>query len=244
MGGGQGGLQHEEAYVSAEMREYGRGHDARFGFLEHLIDGMRLDPGAKVLDIGPGPMTLRLLDRFEDVTTLGLAEARELICRIPDRVPHVAFDLNDCREPDRWIRLPRFDLIVFSEVIEHLHASPRFVLGFLATALGPGGRLVVQTPNATSLDKRLKMIAGVHPFEPIREEWRNPGHFREYTRHELEALAAASGLDVDRHYFRSYFRSRKPVMRAIDAFVAFVPSLRRGQTIVLRTAAVGSRMAA
>ncbi len=42
----------------------------------------------------------------------------------------------------------RFDLIVMSDVIEHVN-SPMLAIGNLAKHLAPGGRLLITTPNAT-----------------------------------------------------------------------------------------------
>lgn len=216
------------------MADYGVGHNPRYEYMEKLIRSFNLPKDAKILDIGASFFTLRLTKLFTNITTLGFPEARELICRMPETVQHVGFDLNDSREPEKWIQLPKYDLIVFAEVIEHLPTAPQQVLRFLASALAPDGLLVVQTPNATSLDKRLKMVCGVHPFELIRENWREPGHFREYTRNELIDLAKQSGYEVVLHEFRSYFLSPRRIMRIIDVLVIPFPRLRRGQTIVLR----------
>ena len=219
---------------SIDMARYGSDHNPRYEYLEGLIRSLGLPADAKVLDIGSSMFTLRLADLFDDVSTLGLADARELICAMPDKIRHIAFDLNDSREKGRWIELPKFDLIVFAEVIEHLPTAPQQVLRFLASGLSPRGFLVVQTPNAVSLDKRIKMLAGINPYEMIREEWTNPGHFREYTRSELVSLAKESGFATVRHEFRSYFRSPRLGMRLVDFLVAPFPRLRRGQTAVFR----------
>jgi trans-aconitate methyltransferase len=219
---------------SSDMARYGSDHNPRYEYLEGLIRTLGLPKDAKVLDIGSSMFTLRLADIFEDVATLGLPDARDLICTMPDKIRHIAFNLNDARDPDLWIELPRFDLIVFAEVIEHLPTAPQQVLRFLANGLSSQGFLVVQTPNAVSLDKRMKMLAGINPYEMIREEWTNPGHFREYTKSELLCLAKESGFEAVRHEFRSYFRSPRLGMRLVDFLVKPFPRLRRGQTAVFR----------
>ena len=74
---------------------------------------------------------------------------------------HYEFDLNSCQFEDRWrTDLPTYPLVTMCEVIEHVHTSPLLVLRYLRTLVEPGGRLVIQTPNAVALHKRLKMIAG------------------------------------------------------------------------------------
>lgn len=217
-----------------EMVEYGIGHTPRYECLEAMIRTYSLKKSTKVLDVGASFFTLRLKKMFEDVSTLGFDDARDLICKMPEGMPHFVFDLNDSREPSKWISMPKFDLIVFAEVIEHLPTAPQHVLRFFASSLTENGLLFVQTPNATSLDKRLKMLFGTNPYEMIREDWTNPGHFREYTRSELVSLAHEAGLEVVDHQFKSYFRSPRLAMKLIDLIVAPLPFLRRGQTIVLR----------
>jgi SAM-dependent methyltransferase len=219
---------------SDDMARYGSDHNPRYDYLEGLVRSLGLPRSAKVLDIGSSLFTLRLAGLFDDVSTLGLPDARDLICRMPDKIRHISFDLNDARDPGRWIHLPAFDLIVFAEVIEHLPTAPQQVLRFLAGGLSRKGILVVQTPNAVSLDKRIKMLLGTNPYEMIREEWTNPGHFREYSRSELLSLARESGLETVRHEFRSYFHSPRIGMRLVDFLVKPFPRLRRGQTAVFR----------
>lgn len=87
-------------------------------------------------------------------------------------------------------------MVVFAEVIEHLYASPRLVLRFLHHLLSGAGVLLIQTPNAASLTKRVKLLAGSNPYEKIREDATNPGHFREYTASELREYASSEGFEV------------------------------------------------
>ena len=110
---------------------------------------------------------------------------------------HFQFNLNDAQDPAKWRRdLPGYDVIIFAEVIEHLHTSPSLVLGYLQSLLRPGGVLLVQTPNALAIGRRLSMIFGRHPYELIRENPTNPGHFREYTARELQHYGRQLGLTV------------------------------------------------
>lgn len=226
--------RHSELASAQVMLEYGFDHGPRFDYLENLVLSLGLPRCTKVLDVGPGFFTLRLSEHFDSVSSLGLASARHLVCRMPESIPHYEFDLNESRHPDRWIQLPKFDLIVFAEVVEHLHTAPQQVLRFLASSLVDGGRIILQTPNAVSLDKRAKMLIGLHPYDLILEDWTNPNHFREYTRDELVRLGREAGLIAERHEFRSYFKSPRLGMKMIDILVAPFPSLKRGQTIILR----------
>jgi SAM-dependent methyltransferase len=55
-----------------------------------------------------------------------------------------------------------FDLVVLTEVIEHLE-NHRTALSEVARVLRPGGRLILTTPNIMRLDSRLSfMLSGMH----------------------------------------------------------------------------------
>lgn len=224
-------------------------HAPRYRYLLNVVDRYLPlgGPGDRVLDVGLSPFTDTLRQRLgRPVDTLGL-EAKGA-----DTTDgrHFQFDLNALGDP-RVHRpaLPRYALIVFAEVIEHLHTSPLLSLTFFRDHLVDGGVLVVQTPNAASLGKRLKLLAGLNPYEMIREDCSNPGHFREYTARELSWLATRAGftvVDLDRRF---YFDARhadhaedggagkpRPRLGALKNVVYSVlpPSLREGMTAVLR----------
>src|SRR5262249_11818133 len=153
-----------------------------------------LQPGMTVLDIGWSQLTEQIGERFfVTVDALGFDADGELSAG-----RYYNFDLNDCQYPNRCRSdLPRFDAIVFAEVLEHLHTSPAWVLRGLATLLKPNGFILLQTPNAVALPRRLKMLLGRNPYELIREDCTNPGHFGEYTADELCNYAASAGLAVE-----------------------------------------------
>ena len=77
------------------------------------------------------------------------------------------------------------------------------------------------------------------PTKRIRVNPLNPGHYREYTKAELVDYAQTLGLEVVGHDYRDYFGwtplPGDPVTLALyKGLVAALPSLARGQTIVLR----------
>ena len=122
---------------------------------------------------------------------------------------HYEFDLNRTCTAKRWRKdLPQYDIIVMAEVIEHLYTSPSFVFRFLKKLMRSKGILIVQTPNAVALHKRLQMLLGYNPFGLISEDMAEPGHFREYTRKELLRYADRGDLAVLECVSGNYFDYR------------------------------------
>jgi len=148
---------------------------------------------------------------------------------------HVAFDLKEAHRPEAWPELAGYDIVVCAEVIEHLPVSPLPALRLLASALKPGGWLVLQTPNAARIANRLRLLAGRNPLEPLKDDLVSPGHIREYTLEEVLALGREAGLEVGGWLTANYFVTGSPgnsVVRRLGPLVP--PRLRAGITAWLR----------
>ena len=212
---------------SPDEQVYLRTHRRRYAVLLELIE--ELAP-RRILVVGPSFESALLRERFSDTTvnTLGWLDNR---FPLRDAERHVELDLNAGEYPE----LEPHDAVVCCEVIEHLHVPATGVLRFLATGLAPSGRLVLQTPNATALPKRLRMLFGRNPYEPIRNEPGNPGHFHEYTVPELKAAIEDAGLEITRLLTANYFDHGSRKNRAYRAVGRVLPAtLREGITVVAR----------
>jgi SAM-dependent methyltransferase len=96
-----------------------------------------------------------------------------------------------------------FDVVVLSEVIEHLApSSVPEVLMRLRDQLTRGGALVVSSPNLSALYRILSLAFGNgHIMDVPVDQVQHPGvygHQRLYGRWDVEQLAAVAGLRVDR----------------------------------------------
>jgi SAM-dependent methyltransferase len=83
---------------------------------------------------------------------------------------------------------PNVDLFVLNQVIEHV-PHPDRLLSLLASALAPGGHLVIETPDVGGLDARWfrgRYWGGYH----------FPRHMVLFNRDSLRTLVERSGLDV------------------------------------------------
>jgi hypothetical protein len=219
-------------------------HAPRFTFLLEVLGHYLPDERRRVLDVGPSHLTPELARRFGGtVDSLGL-EPEE---NVSDG-HHYHFDLNAAGSRERWRSdLGPYDAVVFAEVIEHLYTAPELVLSYLRTLLVPAGLLLLQTPNAASIRKRLRLLLGQNPFERIRVDATNPGHFREYTTAELHEIVTGAGFSVIRSWSKFYFDGRyahhtlgtEPPQPFVGAaknvlYRLLPPSLREGITILAR----------
>ena len=221
-----------------ESRRYARTHARRYELLlklvSELVAGCESDP-VRILDVGPSHETdaLRVLHPAALVDSLGFLDPRFPPPR--DGESHVEYDLNDAEDAATRPDIGPYDVIVCAEVVEHIHISPVHVLRMFASWLRPGGRVVVQTPNAAALARRAWLLAGRNPFEQIREDSRQAGHFREYTVAELVELAARAGLETVHAWRHNYFLTGSRKNRALVRWERAVPPpLRQGITIELR----------
>ncbi|WP_083811931.1 class I SAM-dependent methyltransferase [Terriglobus saanensis] len=220
-------------------RNYLETHKTRFADILRLCRKQVPDASARVLDIGRSELTAHLLNFYRNVHTLGLdpliddgghRETSEMVT-----VPHITFDLLNSQSVLSWPDCERFDLIVFSEVIEHLCVAPEFVLAALSSLLTERGILICTTPNAAEIGKRVRLVFGQNPYERLRLYSTNPGHVREYTRQELCSIAESVGLRCLQHSYFNWIQDKsgnKLKMGAMKILRAF-PSFRPFQICVL-----------
>jgi SAM-dependent methyltransferase len=134
-----------------------------------------------------------------------------------------------------------FDVVVLTEVVEHLREYPAQALAETRRILRPGGWLVLTTPNAAYVRNRVRLVLGRSVYTPMRD-WLHglphARHAREYTRSELELLVRHAGLEpvlvTGRHFYRTGGR-RSALARTskllIDGIARRVPTL--GPTLVV-----------
>jgi SAM-dependent methyltransferase len=224
--------------VHTDTKAYVQFHRRRFDLLIELLDRCeRTSPLQRILDVGPFVQTEMIRQRFPGaiVDTLGIEDPR---FRGRRQETHYEFNLN--RIPDANGRPPirEYDVVVLAEVIEHLAVAPLAVLRYLGSAVRPGGWVVVQTPNACAIHKRLGMIVGRNPFSMITiedTEEHDLGHIREYTLRELRALGDAAGLKASESLTANYFDGGRAIHKAFIALGRILPAtLRDGITMVYR----------
>ena len=164
-----------------------------FASFEKLVAGRRL------LDLGCGAGHLVKVASEEGWDSLGIdtsAAAVALAQRMRANAQEI--DFFDPALDDQ-----RFDVIVMSEVIEHIPHPPKF-LARAFSLLAPGGLLYATTPNFDSLTRRV-----------VGAEWAaiHPEHISYFVTRTLARAVRQAGFTVERLSSRN--TSPAPIVRAL-----------------------------
>jgi len=166
---------------------------------EHNVYNIRLmrrllpnQSGLRVLDVGCcyGHITQAIADLGHDVVGIDLEPT--YIDRAKTLYPRLRFELLSATESLDVVTPPGgFDVIVATEVIEHLVAPQRFLRNMHA-ALKPGGVILVSTPYHGYL-KNLA-IALVNGFDKHFMVQQEGGHVKFFSPKTLMTMLRATGF--------------------------------------------------
>lgn len=154
--------------------------------------------GGKMLDFGSGKGVLsrRLIDMrlFEAVVAVDISTQ-------PERLdPLVDWHSRDLNEPTNFDS-ESFDVIVSSEVIEHLE-NPRFVVREWLRILKPGGLVFFSTPNNESLRSILALAFRGH-FAAFGD-LSYPAHITPLLRKDIERILNEAGFHPPHFIYSDY----------------------------------------
>ena len=114
------------------------------------------------------------------------------------------------------------DVVTCFHSLEHWHHSPKRLFREITRVLKPGGLLVLVTPNAVNLRKRLYVLLGRNNFPPLRDwyEAGDPiyrGHVREPVIRDLQQLMEWNGLQVVATYGRNFIGRKSKALSFLPA---------------------------
>ena len=215
------------------LDEYWSNHQER---IAGDLDIVGRYPG-RVLDVGAMPYfaTLALHLQGRDVVGVDLN---------PGRLPTPGLRVVTCDIEHNRIPLDddSVDVILFSEVFEHLRIDLLHTVGELRRILTRDGVLLLTTPNLRSVRGLVRLIirrqgwtVGADPAEQYArlKTIGHMGHVREYTDREFESVLHACGLRVEEVIWRRK-RGSAGVLRPLTWIEALLPSLRPYMTLVAR----------
>lgn len=138
---------------SSREKEYFLIHQKRYSYLLQKISQLKLKKTAKILDVGCYPP--HLLEALENYgfEVWGISSPHEPITH-----PKVA--ILNIETENLPFQNNFFDLVIFSEILEHLLHNPIPVLKELKRVLKNSGSLLITTPNVACLKNRLHLLLG------------------------------------------------------------------------------------
>jgi len=123
----------------------------RYRFLK-VLDAIPKSPNPiKVLDIGTTPFTILIGETYAhyEISTLDLTNLMEARCKARN------IQLKTCTLDDESIPFQDgyFDVVIFTEVLEHIFNQPTEVLKEIRRVMRQQGLLILSVPNIASLFK-------------------------------------------------------------------------------------------
>lgn len=134
-----------------------------------------------------------------------------------------------------------FDVVLFSEVLEHLSRDPMQALYEINRVLKVGGRLILTTPNIVRLQAIKKALSGEHPalYAVYNSSGSPDRHNREYTPWEVEALVKSAGFEIKK-LITKFVWSEPDYDLFLLLFDLRKPLLHRGDCIFLLAQKIGT----
>lgn len=232
-----------EAYGGTDVAYLIDHHDRFLATIREFDSSWDRSRGVRILDVGAHWLHQAVLWRRAgyDVTAVDLPTTFELenvrrcakaegIELIPDS------DLEHCPS---LAALPSasFNVVLFTEIIEHITFNPVRMWREIHRLLAPGGRIIVTTPNYYGWNKRawnvVRFLAGNGGGIPVRDIIQlntHSHHWREFSKRELVSYFSLLSSDfvavkvkTARSYRRSASRRSVQVARAI---CELLPALR------------------
>jgi len=157
-------------------------------------------PGERTYaDVGGGHLAWLVAPRFPGRTVaLDLGGANDAEAqRLGVRTARWDVTAGDAPEP-----AGSFDVVSFTEVLEHLPPPPFPHVRRVGALLKPGGILLLTVPNMAAFMKRVKfLLFGRSPLklgQVFTEEDGWPEHIREYTVPEVRRILDICGFEIER----------------------------------------------
>jgi SAM-dependent methyltransferase len=219
---------------------------------DHIKDLILRDvpPPARVVELGsaPGDQIVEFAKLGYQATSVDIGvsadawgsgeEGRMAALLREHGVRDVTWDLEQVPYP---LEDHSFDVVIMTEVYEHLRDYPVRSLQEVRRILAPNGRLYFTTPNTAYVMNRFKALAGRTSASSIAD-WiggiPHARHAREYTFAEIDEVMRYAGLTVIESYSRHFHlhsgRTSTPA-RLVKSGLAQLAKVRRtlGPSIVV-----------
>lgn len=192
----------EELWDHAISPHVAASYRARMDLLCELVTGLA-GPSGRVLDVGcaQGTLGLMLAERGLRVTLIDIRSQNIEYARARHEAGEVSFQvgiLSDSCPPSN-----DYDVVICTEVLEHVQRPAEFLLQLKAKAR-PGGCLCLTTPNASYVLANLPSYGSARQSvidlaEP--DSLDGSAHRFLFTKEELIAMVRGVGMRIESHEF-------------------------------------------
>lgn len=228
----------DEQFLDAEARRYIR-KQARRTYTTYKFCLKNLKNGDKILSLGGYYVTLeKLLAEALDleITVVDYPKSIEFLSPYYDFLgfKYVGLDLSQGLSS---LPSQHFDMIIYTEVIEHIPASPYTQLSPFNVLLKSGGKIVVSTPNLSSIVHIAKLLMKIPHYDPP-EMFFTPVaqenlqiHRREYMPSEIQEAFEKMGYKHQTKYF-IYNEPKSLQYRMMYIIGNIIPRFREGMLLL------------
>jgi 2-polyprenyl-3-methyl-5-hydroxy-6-metoxy-1,4-benzoquinol methylase len=195
-------------------RLYHRRYRSRYKECIQRFAALAPDRPVDVLDVGGGQLALMCLKLWSDLS---------VVADLPG--PHLSYMASHGMETIEWnlcksepLFTAKFDVVFFSEVIEHLPIPGYVVLERLRKVLRPGGVIICTTPNLYRLRNVVFMAMGRRIFDNFRypDDDVALAHVLEYSRDHLDWQFKKAGFAQYRvEYSQMHHSPNNPMFRLL-----------------------------
>lgn len=215
-----------------EAMPYEDYHRKRFRFLRKTVNNLKPN---SIFEVAPITFTNDIRKRY-DTDTIGYAANLSIE---DDIRKHYQYDFLNIIDESTWpVTRRRYDLVIATEIIEHLPLSLNIIFRWFKYYMKPNGYLIIQTPNAVALKKRIAILQGRNPYELMTDEpssIRGHNHIREYTLQELISIGKQEGLTTHQYWIENYFWYKSFKAKFYQYICYLLPSLLKdGVTIIYK----------
>lgn len=224
-----------------QRRDYLDDHAVRF-WRTYRSCKRHLSPGARVLSIGAGSAYIETILATELNVSVTLFDFPEML-KVQESFNHaqgfqtIGGDITQYEAPKGD---PSFDLILSSEVVEHVPEAPERHIARFRPHLKPGGVFVITTPNFGSFRNLMRFALQLPVLEDPALSFLPPSflneqyHRREYMPCEIESALGQCGLRRERVEFTMNAAARSARALVFAPFEAAIPRWRLTQIVTAR----------
>lgn len=181
-------IQHDEVYLNQHIDRF---VDILRAIAEIEATGKK---PLRILDVGAGVGFLSILLKVKYGYHVESIDLKESALFWQERFKRYGIPLKPCDITTEPLPYPseNFDIVIFSEVLEHLISSQIYVLTEMKRVLKLNGTIIITTPNICRIANIGRLILGTNILPDFRKyglgSTPKTPHIREYTLNEVVSL--------------------------------------------------------